>query len=104
MNIKNNLTSQEVCEIIKQCGESGVVNFNFRELHVTFQDREEQRQDPPQIQSPGQVTANTEILDEKSLIQQDEATAKELELEELKIQNPFEDENMLCQSECEEGK
>ena len=86
------------------CGKSGVHDFVFNELHISFQARKEECQDISLTQSPGPVTANNEILDEVSLIQQDEIVAKDLELEELRIQNPFEYENMLCQDELEEGE
>ena len=96
---KNSLTSPEICEIIKQCGESGVIDFEFNELHISFQARKVDCQDHLHTQSPGQGTAISRIIDEDSLIMQDEMMLKDLELEELKLQDPLQYETLLAEQE-----
>ena len=96
---RNSFSSQGMCEIIKACGESGVVNFEHKELRISFQARKDDCQDSLHTQSPGQVTAIDKIIDEDSLIQQDEMLVKELELEELKLQDPLQYETLLAEQE-----
>lgn len=104
MPIKNNLTSQNICEIIKQCGNSGVVKLDFNELHVSFQVRKDDCYDCLHMKSPGQVTAISPVLDEYDLLRQDEAIAKEEELSEMRIQDPMQYEELLAQQELESGE
>ena len=96
---RNNFSSQGICEIIKACGESGVVDLEFRGLHISFQARKDDCQDCLHTQSSGQMTAIPKIIDEDSLIQQDEMVIKELELEELKLQDPLQYETLLAEQE-----
>ena len=99
------LTSRYICEIISQCGESGVTEFNFKELHISFQDKKDVCNEAAHTQSPGQVTAIDEnMMDTESFIRQDEMDAKDEELAEMKIQDPFGYETLLAQKELESGE
>jgi len=99
--IKNDLTGKEICDIIKSCGESGVSEFNFGGLRISFPARNDVCQDTSHTQSPRQVTAISSMFDENSFIQQDEADAKDEELAEMKLQDPLQYETLLAQQEFE---
>jgi len=97
-----NFTSEDICEIIKTCGDSGVITFECDGLRLSFQDRKEEVKNTTIPYSPGQVEAIPKILDEDSLIKQDEMNVKEDELAELRLRNPFEYETLLAERELEE--
>jgi len=94
-------TAIEVCEIIAACGNSGVKEFAFRDLRITFQARKNDGQDEPIYQSPGPVTEIVSNQFDESLIQQDEMAMKEDELSLLKIEDPLAYEQMLMRRELE---
>lgn len=98
LQFEKELTSYGICEIIKQCGESGVAEFKYGNFHITFQARNGECIDETPYQSPGQVTAIAKVLDEDELIKLDEINAKEEDLAQIKLQDPLQYEELLaCQ-------
>jgi len=81
-----------------------VVKFECGPLRLFFQDSQNQVNTTPQYNSPGQVTAIPNMFDEPSLIKPDEMLAKEEELAELKLQDPYEYETLLALRELSEGE
>ena len=98
-SLHTNFTAQEICDIIKACGESGVVKFECGPLCLSFQDSLDQVNTPPQNYSPGQVAEIPKVMNESSLIKQDEMSVKEEHLAELKLQDPYEYETLLAEPE-----
>ena len=90
------LTSQEICEIIKQCGLSGVTLFNYNGLHVSFAGQRVDEKDKNAI-SPGQVWPDRE--QESKNIAQDDYNLMEDHLAELQLVNPSKYEELLFQEE-----
>jgi len=102
LRTKNYFSTQGICEIIKECGKSGVTEFSYKELRISFQASKESCKDCIHAQSSGQMTAiSNNIVDEDSLIKQDEIVAKEFELEEMKLQDPLQYETLLAERELE---
>ncbi len=105
---KKSFTSQEICEIISECGKSGVENFEFFDLHMTFQTKKSTWGDQitplPGLfttQSPGQVTAISSPND-NSLVKSNETNATQDEIAEMQLQDPFQYEQLLAQKEFED--
>lgn len=103
IKITNGLSGQDICEIIKTCGEVGVTEFRLSNLSFSFQARTETVLPNYLYQSPGPVTANTKAMDENSLIRPDEINAKENVLDNLHIEDPLQFEELLAQRELEDS-
>jgi hypothetical protein len=92
-------TTNELCAIIRECGISGVEEFCYSNLRISFHARKENGEENPHInQSPGQVTEIQNKFDD-SIIQQDEQNLKEDELSLLRIEDPFAYEKLILQRE-----
>lgn len=103
LHSENVLSSQDICEIIKTCGESGVVDLEYGNLRISFQARNEPCQDELHYQSPGPVTAIPKVMEEDNLIRPDEMSVKEDELANMIIEDPLQYEALLANKELETG-
>lgn len=90
---------KELCELIKVCGEAGVAELKFADLHVTF----------VLSKAPDEVALGYEqpiIKDESEaeVILRDEVKLKEDQLDLALIERPGEYERMLMSGELEDEK
>lgn len=93
------LKSDEVCALIKACGESGVSSLKWGNLQVSFERSPKEPETPPAI-------PDTEISEEIAQsgtrrLEQEEFNTKEDELATMLIENPLEYERMLTNRELE---
>ncbi len=102
MHIEKSLTSSDICEIIRECGTSGVTKFNLGELHISFQTRKDAWEDISHIHPLDQEAKINNLGQIDRLIRQDELTLKDQELAEKRLTDPFEYETLLAQEELTE--
>jgi hypothetical protein len=96
-----NFTTKDICEIIDACGKSGVLEFNYQDLRITFQARKNDGQEEPYYQSPGPVTEIASNKFDERIIQQDELAVKDDELALMRIEDPLAYERLLMTRELE---
>lgn len=89
---KKCLTATEICAIIQTCGESGVKELKYFDLHVTLAGQRCNDEDHLH-HSPGQAWNPTE---EKKNIAEDGLNLQEDEFAELQIQDPVSYEQLLA--------
>lgn len=97
---KTLLTVEEICSIIKTCGESGVTVLKFGDLYVRLG---KQTPDTPaeQVLTPqvaAEIATNQAKVAEKALLA-DEIALKEQRLAELVLTDPVLAEELLTQGE-----
>lgn len=95
---ENILSSTEICDIVKVCGESGVQHFKFFELDITFASKQSNEKDSA-THSPGQVLESTRIDEDVKLIARDELNVKEQEISELILTDPYRYEQLMIQQD-----
>jgi len=88
---KNDLTSQEICEIIKTCSEGNVNHFSYSGLEISFKG----------FVAPNPTICDNIIGGEETLLGQTELDWKDEELVEMKITDPFQYEQLLAERELE---
>jgi hypothetical protein len=88
----NHLTAEEICAIIKICGESGVQNITFKDLHVSFSGPKANDKDPI-AHSPGPVWNS---LDDKKSLAQLEVDLMDDRLAEMQISDPVRYEELMA--------
>ena len=93
---KNNLYCQEICDIIKICGESGVLEFNYQDLRIVYKDSKpiSVKEDAPQF-APGQDAVIYNPDNDLDLITEREANVKEDQLSHMHLRDPLQYEEML---------
>jgi hypothetical protein len=102
------LSSQDVCLIIKSCGEAGVSSLSWGELHIQFGLQPPGRslgsnQETETILTPTEaaISETQEQLAQESLERaEDELRAMQLEL--MKIENPAEYERLVFDGKLDE--
>lgn len=97
-------TTAEICEIIRACGEAGVVELKFHDIHLKLIPQIERKQEKP---SPSSLPAteiaepNHEKLNERALLSE-ELTVKEDQLADLAITDPFQAEQLRLAGEIDD--
>lgn len=97
----HNLTSKDICNIIKQCSYSGVTHFNFGDLQISFKQSQLKAEE-------NSITPGTEILgDELSQAEetatiQNEVQTREEQLEEMLLTDPLQFEELIRNGELED--
>jgi hypothetical protein len=97
------LSPEEVCRILKVCGETNVLELKFGDLAVVF--GASAKNSPEPVISPStvaEITAVQRVQAEKSLLR-DEIAMKEQELAEMAIESPLKYEELLMQGELNES-
>lgn len=103
------LTSDQVCAIIRACGEAGVVRLSFDGLRLSFgRSANEPRTDLPLEVTPGPsdpylpveaLTASEHLKIEKDTLESDELDVKERQVEELLLTDPLAAEELIIKGE-----
>ena len=90
---KNGLDPVALCAIIKQCGESGVQEFKWGDLHVLFSIS------GPPGRLPGIVhtLAPLKSFLQEEVLPENEESARENQMEQLKLTDPVAYENLVTQ-------
>ncbi len=93
----DNFTSQDICDIIKTCGEVGVVELTLKDFNISFQTREEVHIAPtPFITHPNQEAVSTkEFINDESFAKEGEAAYKEAQLANMVVEDPVEYERLM---------
>lgn len=110
---KISLKSEEVCAIIRACGESGVRVLKFAELYVQFGPKAEpERQSPdPRVmdKAKSEEPSSTDTEMSATAIQIDQETLAKLEdqakrerVQRLMLENPGEYERLLSSGDLED--
>lgn len=89
---KNHLTATEICEILRQCGSSGVKELKFLDLHVTLAGPQRDDKDVPN-NLPGQAWNPTE---EKKNVAEEGLSFQEDQFAEMQILDPVAYEQILA--------
>jgi len=87
--VSRRLTAQEVCSIIKACGDTGAVELKFEDLHISFQAGKEVESVPTHHSTPGPGEETRHMI-------RDEAILKEIELANMALENPTGYEDLLA--------
>jgi len=96
-NATKNLNCKDICSIIKECANHGVVDFKYQELQVSFKAKE-----ITQVVSTTSQVSEEEIPDsyieqiEKENLYEEELILKEQELANMPIEDPEQFEEMLA--------
>lgn len=96
-NAKNDLTCQNICDILGKCRESGVSEFTFRDLHVVFESKLHIEKDLS-YHSSGPEDGISGI-DTKQLVAQDELNYRDEQLATLQLTDPLLYEELIAQKE-----
>jgi len=96
---KINLSTKQICAIIKLCNKAGVSSLSYEGLNITLH-RNESNEKAPISQAVGQ-TVPLPINTQSERITKDELNAKDIELEELYLTDPLAYEEMLIRGELE---
>jgi hypothetical protein len=95
-----NITTADLCSIIKQCAESGVASLSFDSLLLVFNQKIEQL--PTEAR---QMVAEERALPEEARhSEEDELAKRELELAELMIADPSAYEHELAKEALLDGE
>lgn len=88
----SHLTSDEICAIIKICGESGVQDISYKDLHVIFAGQQNNEKSSNH-NSPGPVWNS---LDDKKSLAQLELDLMDDKLAEMQIVDPARFEELMA--------
>ena len=98
-------TPQEVCEIIRQCRQDGVVELTFGDLHLSFVPKAEvinaQASEPSSTQPPDAAISADLEKQSKESVEQDALTLRQQQIDELTILNPLLAEQLIESGELE---
>lgn len=97
---KNNLTSDDICKIIKACAENGVYKFSVDTL--SFELGERKKSDPENITGLVPVlTPEAHDKMERDALVEEEIKTKEEQIQMMLIENPMMAEEMIANGEFE---
>lgn len=95
---KNNLTSDDICKIIKACAENNVYKFSLDTLAIEFGERK--KEDPENITVPVLTQEAHDKQNEKTLVEEEVKTKTE-KIQMLMIEDPVLAEEMIANGDLE---
>lgn len=96
---KNNLTSDDICKIIKSCAENGVSEFIFDTLNIEF--GKYKKNDPESITVPILTQEAHDKMDKQTLVEE-EIKIKEEQIQMLMIEDPAKAEEMIANGDFDD--
>lgn len=99
---KEILNIDNICALIRTCGEVGVKEVSFGRLHVVFgrKDQDTQASSP---NLPDKALSEQSQSIEQRAFEQDEISTKDDQLAELVITDPLEYERLVASGDLENG-
>lgn len=95
---KNNLTSDDICKIIKTCADSGVYKISVDTLSIEF--GEYKIKDPENITVPVMTQEQHDEQDSETLVKE-ELKTKAQQIDMLMIEDPVLAEEMIANGDLE---
>jgi hypothetical protein len=99
---KKGLKSYDICNLIKTCSVSGVLELNYGELHIKFASKDIEAPSEPAIAGRKSDATKSTVIEQDS-IEQDELKTKQDQLDLMLIEDPAEYERLLIAGELEDG-
>ena len=93
------LTSEDICSIIKSCGANGVKSFAYDGLKIVFSSDLQESEQQLLINTIKETPITDGFIDENSFVEEDEEEAKKIQLEQMAILNPDEYEQAILSGE-----
>jgi hypothetical protein len=94
---KNGLTCQNICDILRICGETGVKDFKFQDLHVVFESKLHNDKVIGHYSSGQEDGIST--IESKTMLAQEELNYRDEQLANLQLTDPLLYEELVSQGE-----